>query len=105
LEALGKEFGFDKNERRIRCAPHFLNLAVRAMMYGNKRDNFDELLAHWGDRDFMTEEDEKQQLLEVISAQRRTRMSVQSLMSLMPRRWTSTASLGRLASYITLASL
>ncbi|RKK07682.1 hypothetical protein BFJ67_g18295, partial [Fusarium oxysporum f. sp. cepae] len=45
MEALAAEFDFDKDERRIRCAPHFLNLAVRAMMYGSKRDNFDELLA------------------------------------------------------------
>lgn len=46
MEALAAEFDFDKDERRIRCAPHFLNLAVRAMMYGSKKDNFDELLAH-----------------------------------------------------------
>ncbi|KAF6518478.1 hypothetical protein HZS61_002556 [Fusarium oxysporum f. sp. conglutinans] len=51
MEALAAEFDFDKDERRIRCAPHFLNLAVRAMMYGSKSDNFDELLAHWGDKD------------------------------------------------------
>jgi hypothetical protein len=55
MEALGTEFDFDGDERRIRCAPHFLNLTVRAMMYGSKRDNFNELLAHWGDKDFMTE--------------------------------------------------
>ncbi|KAI8406613.1 hypothetical protein FOFC_14083, partial [Fusarium oxysporum] len=67
MEALAAEFDFDKDERRIRCAPHFLNLAVRAMMYGSKRDNFDELLAHWGDKDFMTEEDEQRQLSDVIN--------------------------------------
>ncbi|KJZ68971.1 hypothetical protein HIM_09781 [Hirsutella minnesotensis 3608] len=67
METLAAEFDFDKAERRIRCAPHFLNLAVRAMMYGSKRDNFDELLAHWGDKDFITEEDEQKQLSEAIN--------------------------------------
>lgn len=67
MEALAAEFDFDKAERRIRCAPHFLNLAVRAMMYGSKSDNFDELLAHWGDKDFMTEEDEQRQLSDAIN--------------------------------------
>ncbi|EFZ03855.2 hAT family dimerization domain protein [Metarhizium robertsii] len=67
MEALGTEFGFDRDERRIRCAPHFLNLAVRSMMYGSKRDNFGELLAHWGDKDFMTEEDEQSQLSDAIN--------------------------------------
>ncbi|KAL6405347.1 Ribonuclease H-like protein [Ilyonectria robusta] len=67
MEALAGEFDFDKDERRIRCAPHFLNLAVKAMMYGSKRDNFNELLAHWGDTDFMTEEDEQRQLSDAIN--------------------------------------
>ncbi|KAG7404332.1 putative AC transposase [Fusarium oxysporum f. sp. rapae] len=67
MEALAAEFDFDKDERRIRCAPHFLNLAVRAMMYGSKSDNFNELLAHWGDKDFMTEEDEQRQLSDAIN--------------------------------------
>ncbi|KAL5610641.1 hypothetical protein FOBRF1_006758 [Fusarium oxysporum] len=67
MEALAAEFDFDKDEHRIRCAPHFLNLAVRAMMYGSKSDNFDELLAHWGDKDFMTEEDEQRQLSDAIN--------------------------------------
>ncbi|RFN43384.1 ribonuclease h-like protein [Fusarium flagelliforme] len=67
MEALAAEFDFDKDERRIRCAPHFLNLAVRAMMYGSKSDNFDELLAHWAYKDFMTEEDEQRQLSDAIN--------------------------------------
>ncbi|KAF5973444.1 ribonuclease H [Fusarium coicis] len=67
MEVLAAEFDFDKYERRIRCAPHLLNLAVRAMMYGSKSDNFDELLAHWGDKDFMTEEDEQRQLFDAIN--------------------------------------
>ncbi|KAF5120896.1 putative AC9 transposase [Metarhizium anisopliae] len=66
-EALGAEFNFDQHERRIRCAPHFLNRTVRAMMYGSKGDNFNELLAHWGDKDFMTEEEEHRQLSDVIN--------------------------------------
>ncbi|OAQ58230.1 ribonuclease H-like protein [Pochonia chlamydosporia 170] len=68
MEALGHEFDFDQHERRIRCAPHFLNLSVKAMMYGGKRDNFAELLAHWGDQDFMTDEDEQRQLSDAVDA-------------------------------------
>ncbi|EFY95405.1 Ribonuclease H-like protein [Metarhizium robertsii ARSEF 23] len=45
MEALAYEFDFDQYERRIRCAPYFLNLAVEAMMYGGKKDNFAELLS------------------------------------------------------------
>lgn len=37
------------------------------MMYGTKRDNFEELLAHWGDMDFMTEEEEQRQLSDAVS--------------------------------------
>lgn len=50
MEALAAEFDFDKDERRIRCAHHFPNLAVWAMMYGSKTDNFDEL-AHWANKE------------------------------------------------------
>lgn len=67
MEALGAEFDFDWEERRIRCAPHVLNLAVRAMMYGSKKDNFDELLAHWGDKDFMSEEDEQRLVSDAVN--------------------------------------
>ncbi|KAI1097150.1 hypothetical protein F4804DRAFT_328466 [Jackrogersella minutella] len=45
MDALAKEFDFDAHERRIRCAPHCLNLVTKSMMYGNKRDDIDELLA------------------------------------------------------------
>ncbi len=64
IEALATEFGFDGDERRIRCAPHFLNLAVKALMYGSKKDNFVELLTYWGDKGFTTGEVE-QRLLEL----------------------------------------
>ncbi|KID95156.1 Ribonuclease H-like protein, partial [Metarhizium majus ARSEF 297] len=67
METLGIEFDFDWDERRICCAPHVLNLAVRAMMYGSKRDNFNDLLAHWGDKDFMTEEEEQRLLSDAIN--------------------------------------
>lgn len=67
MDALASEFGFDKQERRIRCAPHFLNLTVRAMMYGSKTDNFKELVAHWGDKDFMDEENEQCQLTDAVN--------------------------------------
>ncbi|KID81619.1 Ribonuclease H-like protein [Metarhizium guizhouense ARSEF 977] len=68
MEALAYEFDFDQYESRIRCAPHFLNLAVNAMMYGGKKDNFAELLAHWGDQDFTTEQDEHLQLSDAVNA-------------------------------------
>ena len=37
------------------------------MIYGSKKDNFNELLAHWGDKDFMSEEDEQRQLSDAIN--------------------------------------
>lgn len=40
METLAQEFDFDRHERRIRCAPHFLNLLVKAMMYGGKKRQF-----------------------------------------------------------------
>jgi hypothetical protein len=67
MEALAIEFDFNKQERRICCASYFLNLTVQAMMYGSKKDNFDELLAYWGDKDFMKEEDEQRQLSDAIN--------------------------------------
>jgi hypothetical protein len=96
------------------------------MMYGSKRDNFNELLAYWGDKDFMTEEDEQCQLSDAInelatdddvgmpsmdeaSSSRQSQETISSSIH-SPRlstlgKWTSTASLGRLASYTILASL
>lgn len=47
MQALGHEFTFDAEERRIRCSPHFLHLTVRSMLYGNKKDNFEELIEDW----------------------------------------------------------
>jgi hypothetical protein len=67
MEALAAEFDFDSNERRIRCAPHFLDLTTKAMMSGSKRDDFNELLVHWGDKDFMSEEDEQRQLSDAMN--------------------------------------
>ncbi|KAL6405555.1 hypothetical protein AUP68_11314 [Ilyonectria robusta] len=67
MEALAAEFDFDSDERCICCAPHFLNLTTKAMMYGSQRDNFNELLAYWGDKDFMAEEDEQRQLSDAIN--------------------------------------
>lgn len=67
MDALASEFAFDRQERRIRCAPHFLNLTVQAMMYGSKTDNFKELVAHWGDKDFMDGDDEQCQLSDAVN--------------------------------------
>lgn len=49
MECLGRELDFDPRERRIRCAPHFINLAVQSMLYGNKSDNIEELVETWQD--------------------------------------------------------
>lgn len=37
------------------------------MMYDSKKDNVNDLLAHWGDKDFMNEEDEQRQLSDAIN--------------------------------------
>lgn len=49
IDFLADEYDFDAAERRIRCAPHTINLAVRSMIYGDgaKKVAFDELLGHF----------------------------------------------------------
>jgi len=59
MGALGREFSFDSAERRIRCAPHCLNLVVKSMLYGSKKDNIAQLLDAWGDADFDDEDEEE----------------------------------------------
>jgi hypothetical protein len=56
MQALGHEFEFDTNdsERRIRCSPHFINLTVQSILYGNKSDNIGELFENY---DSTNEED------------------------------------------------
>ncbi|KAM4067485.1 ribonuclease H-like protein [Hirsutella rhossiliensis] len=49
MEDLAFEHGFSPGERRIRCAAHILNLCVRAMLYGSKRENFAAIVAADGD--------------------------------------------------------
>lgn len=49
MEDLAFEHGFSSEERRIRCAAHILNLCVRAMLYGSKRENFAAIVAADGD--------------------------------------------------------
>jgi hypothetical protein len=44
MEFLGAEFDFDPEDRRLRCAPHLLNLVVKAMMYGTGKDDMEELV-------------------------------------------------------------
>jgi len=58
MGALGREFSFDHLEHRIRCAPHCLNLVVKSMIYGSKKDNIAQLLDAWGDADFEDEDEE-----------------------------------------------
>jgi hypothetical protein len=42
---------------------------VKEQVYedGSRMDNFRELLAHWGDKDFIDEEDEKCQLSDAVN--------------------------------------
>ena len=54
MQALGHEFKFDTNKRRIRCSPHFIDLTVQSILYGNKSDNIGELFENY---DSTNEED------------------------------------------------
>lgn len=38
MMALGKEFGFDLNKRRLRCLGHAINLAVKELISGEAAD-------------------------------------------------------------------
>ena len=38
MRALGKEFGFDPEERRLRCLGHVINLAVKQLIFGKAAD-------------------------------------------------------------------
>lgn len=38
MEALGKEHGFDPDERRLRCLGHVINLAVKQLIFGEAAD-------------------------------------------------------------------
>lgn len=60
MAKIGEQLGFDGEERQIRCAPHGLQLAVRALLYGEncKRLPLDEVLRSWSIQDFATEEEE-----------------------------------------------
>ena len=39
IKALGKEFSFNHIKRQIRYTPYYLNLVVKAILYGSKSDN------------------------------------------------------------------
>ncbi|KAJ6439165.1 putative transposase [Purpureocillium lavendulum] len=41
MAALGDEFGFDPEERRLRCLGHVINLAVKQLMFGEAADAVD----------------------------------------------------------------
>lgn len=53
MAAIGQHIGFDSAEQKISCAPHSLQLAVRALMYGEgcERLDMDGLLLPLQDRD------------------------------------------------------
>lgn len=61
---LGRHLGFDGIERMIRCAPHALQLAIRALLYGDgcKRLPLDRALATWGIQAFSDEDEESEAL-------------------------------------------
>jgi hypothetical protein len=54
VHALVTQYGFNSNERKIRCALHFIHLTVIIMLYGagSQKVQLDELLAAYGDRNF-----------------------------------------------------
>ncbi|KAI1874248.1 uncharacterized protein JN550_002827 [Neoarthrinium moseri] len=68
IEALSKVYLFKPDERRIRCAPHTINLAVRSMMYGDgaKKTDFHELLGKFQADSGPSGEGEMQNLREAI---------------------------------------
>lgn len=45
LQALAKQFGFDHQERRLRCIGHIINLVARAVLFGNDPDASEDSLA------------------------------------------------------------
>ncbi|EFY94003.1 Ribonuclease H domain protein [Metarhizium robertsii ARSEF 23] len=49
MEELAFEHNFSSEERRIRCGPHVINLSVRDLLYGSKRENFAAIVAADGD--------------------------------------------------------
>ncbi|KID93618.1 Ribonuclease H-like protein, partial [Metarhizium majus ARSEF 297] len=49
MEELAFEHNFSYEERRIRCGPHVINLSVRDLLYGSKRENFAAIVAADGD--------------------------------------------------------
>ncbi|KAJ3575724.1 hypothetical protein NPX13_g3934 [Xylaria arbuscula] len=61
---IGRQLGFDGEERQIRCAPHALQLVVRALLYGEgcKRLPLDQVLANWGQGSFANEDEENDTL-------------------------------------------
>ncbi|KAI0097547.1 hypothetical protein GGR51DRAFT_540682 [Nemania sp. FL0031] len=61
---IGQQLGFDDEERQIRCAPHALQLVVRALLYGEgcKRLPLDQVLANWGQDSFANEDEENDTL-------------------------------------------
>lgn len=42
MDELGEEFGFDPEQRRIRCIGHILNLCVKQLMFGKAAEAMDE---------------------------------------------------------------
>src|SRR5438552_12897195 len=44
IEALAKEFGFNAQDRRLRCAGHIINLVAKALLFGNDIKAFEALV-------------------------------------------------------------
>jgi hypothetical protein len=45
IQTLGSEFGFNSNERRLRCAGHIFNLVAKAIIWGDDEVAFQKELA------------------------------------------------------------
>ncbi|KAM4064080.1 ribonuclease H-like protein [Hirsutella rhossiliensis] len=66
VEALAAEFDFDRKSVAS-AAPSFSEPGRQGYDVRQQRDNFNELLAHWGDKDFVAEEEEQRQLSDAIN--------------------------------------
>ena len=41
IAAVGRELGFDPAHRRLRCAPHTLNLISQTLLWGSNPETYD----------------------------------------------------------------
>ena len=67
---IGEKLGFDSPNRQISCAPHALQLVIRALLYGDgcKRLPLDQVLETWLQEDFTNEREENEALKRAFGA-------------------------------------